>query len=150
MKLAILGGGGFRVPLVYQALSTGRAGSGALIDDLWLYDTDPGRLAVIESVLRQLPGPVAPHVTSSLNEALDGADFVFSAIRVGGLAGRIADERAAIEAGLIGQETTGPGGLAYALYERARRSYGSRRGIRLAARRTQPLAPGPARWVRGP
>jgi len=53
--------------------------------------------------------------TTSLDDALDGADFVFSAIRVGGLAGRIADERAAIEAGLIGQETTGPGGLAYAL-----------------------------------
>ncbi|HET6189473.1 MAG TPA: 6-phospho-beta-glucosidase, partial [Trebonia sp.] len=115
MKLAVLGGGGFRVPLVYQALTTGRAGPGALIDELWLYDTDPGRLAVIENVLRQLPGSIALHATAGLDDALDGADFVFSAIRVGGLAGRVADERAAIEAGLVGQETTGPGGLAYAL-----------------------------------
>ena len=115
MKLAILGGGGFRVPLVYQALTAGQAESGPLIDELWLYDTDPGRLAVIESVLRQLPGPVPLRATTSLDDALQSADFVFSAIRVGGLAGRNADERAAIEAGLIGQETTGPGGLAYAL-----------------------------------
>jgi 6-phospho-beta-glucosidase len=115
MKLAILGGGGFRVPLVYQALATGQAGSGTLIDELWLYDTDPARLVVIENVLRQLPGSITPHATTRLDDALDGADFVFSAIRVGGLAGRIADERAAIEAGLVGQETTGPGGLAYAL-----------------------------------
>jgi 6-phospho-beta-glucosidase len=115
MKLAILGGGGFRVPLVYQALTTGQAGPGELIDELWLYDTDPGRLAVIENVLRQLPGSIALHATTGLDDALDGADFVFSAIRVGGLAGRVADERAAIEAGLVGQETTGPGGLAYAL-----------------------------------
>jgi len=115
MKLAILGGGGFRVPLVYQALTTGQAGPGALIDELWLYDTDPGRLAVIENVLRQMPGSIRLHATARLDDALDGADFVFSAIRVGGLAGRVADERAAIEAGLVGQETTGPGGLAYAL-----------------------------------
>lgn len=117
MKLAILGGGGFRVPLVYQALTTGQDGPGELIDELWLYDTDPGRLAVIENVLRQMPGSgsVTLHATTGLDDALNGADFVFSAIRVGGLAGRVADERAAIEAGLIGQETTGPGGLAYAL-----------------------------------
>ena len=44
-----------------------------------------------------------------------GADFVFSAIRVGGLAGRIADERVALDLGVLGQETTGPGGLAYGL-----------------------------------
>jgi 6-phospho-beta-glucosidase len=115
MKLAILGGGGFRVPLVYQALTTGQAESGKPIDELCLYDTDPGRLVVIENVLRQLPGRITLHATTVLDDALYGADFVFSAIRVGGLAGRVADERAAIEAGLIGQETTGPGGLAYAL-----------------------------------
>ena len=33
MKLAILGGGGFRVPLVYQALTTGQTESGKLIDE---------------------------------------------------------------------------------------------------------------------
>jgi 6-phospho-beta-glucosidase len=111
MKLSIIGGGGFRVPLVYQALVAGDP----LIDQVWLHDTSPDRLAVIESVLSQLPHPIPVHATTVLDQALEGSDFVFSAIRVGGLPGRIADERAAIELGVIGQETTGPGGIAYAL-----------------------------------
>jgi 6-phospho-beta-glucosidase len=114
MKLSIIGGGGFRVPLVYQALVAGEP----LIDQVWLYDTSAERLAVIESVLTQLQSPDHPipvHGTTVLDEALAGSDFVFSAMRVGGLAGRVADERAAIDLGLIGQETTGPGGIAYAL-----------------------------------
>ncbi|MEO6086843.1 MAG: 6-phospho-beta-glucosidase, partial [Umezawaea sp.] len=40
---------------------------------------------------------------------------VFSAIRVGGLAGRAADERVAQQEGVLGQETVGAGGIAYAL-----------------------------------
>jgi 6-phospho-beta-glucosidase len=111
MKLSIIGGGGFRVPLVYQALVAGDP----LIDQVWLHDTSVARLAVIETVLSQLPHPIPVHATTVLDEALEGSDFVFSAMRVGGLPGRIADERAAIELGVIGQETTGPGGIAYAL-----------------------------------
>jgi 6-phospho-beta-glucosidase len=117
MKLSIIGGGGFRVPLVYRALVAGSSVTeqGPLIDQVWLHDTSQSRLAVIESVLSQLPHPVPVHGTTVLDDALEGSDFVFSAMRVGGLPGRIADERAAIELGVIGQETTGPGGIAYAL-----------------------------------
>jgi 6-phospho-beta-glucosidase len=117
MKLSIIGGGGFRVPLVYQALVAGSSVTeqGPLIDQVWLHDTSESRLAVIESVLSQLPHPIPVHGTTVLDDALEGSDFVFSAMRVGGLPGRIADERAAIELGVIGQETTGPGGIAYAL-----------------------------------
>ena len=53
--------------------------------------------------------------TADLDTALRGADFVFSAVRVGGLVGRTRDERVALDLGVLGQETTGPGGLAYAL-----------------------------------
>ena len=41
--------------------------------------------------------------------------MVFAAIRPGGTAGRIADERVAQDLGLLGQETTGAGGISYAL-----------------------------------
>lgn len=114
MKLCLIGGGGFRVPLVYQALISGVP----LIDELWLHDTSAERLAVIESVLSQLlppSSPLAVHATTSLDKAVADSDFVFSAMRVGGLRGRIADERVALDLGVIGQETTGPGGIAYAL-----------------------------------
>jgi 6-phospho-beta-glucosidase len=55
------------------------------------------------------------NVTTDLDEAVTGAGFVFSAIRVGGLAGRAADERIALEEGVLGQETTGAGGISYGL-----------------------------------
>lgn len=117
MKLAILGGGGFRVPLVFGAL----LGDASLhrVDDVVLFDLDLTRLTAIGQVLRQMAQGVdgSPSVaeTTDLDEALRGADFVFSAIRVGGLQGRIVDERVALDLGVLGQETTGPGGLAYAL-----------------------------------
>ena len=127
MKLAILGGGGFRVPLVYGALL--RDLSSRRVDAVSLYDVSPDRLEAIGQVTRQMAQEqpaqgstargqsVAPAVetTTDLDRALDGADFVFSAIRVSGLEGRITDERVALDLGLLGQETTGPGGLAYGM-----------------------------------
>jgi 6-phospho-beta-glucosidase len=118
VKLAILGGGGFRVPLVYGALLDDATPSP--VDEVVLCDPDVARLAAVGHVLRQLAEgrrDDAPSVveTTSLDEALRGADFVFSAIRVGGLQGRTVDERVALDLGVLGQETTGPGGLAYAL-----------------------------------
>jgi 6-phospho-beta-glucosidase len=119
MKLAILGGGGFRVPLIHRALLNDRGEP--RITDVVLYDIDVGRLHAIAAVLAQQASttpsdePWAPRVqiTTSLENALAGADFVFSAIRVGGLAGRSRDEHTALDAGVLGQETTGAGGLAY-------------------------------------
>jgi 6-phospho-beta-glucosidase len=117
MKLTILGGGGFRVPLVYGALLGDT--SEQRIRDVALYDVDPVRLEAISHVLAQMAQghDTAPTVTTStdLDESLRDARFVFSAIRVGGLRARTADERVALELGVLGQETTGPGGIAYGL-----------------------------------
>ncbi|MCX5172558.1 6-phospho-beta-glucosidase [Streptomyces antibioticus] len=117
MKLTILGGGGFRVPLVYGALLTDR-GEGR-VTDVVLHDLDAGRLQAVARVLaKQAAGvPDAPAVTATtdLDDALRGADFVFSAIRVGGLEGRADDERVALAEGVLGQETVGAGGIAYGL-----------------------------------
>ena len=55
------------------------------------------------------------HAGTDLTEALRGADFVFSAMRVGGLEGRVCDERSALAQGVLGQETTGAGGVTYGL-----------------------------------
>ncbi|MGN9839790.1 6-phospho-beta-glucosidase [Nonomuraea sp. H19] len=117
MRLAVLGGGGFRVPLVYGALL--RDKGKPRVEEVVLYDVSAERLEAIGHVLRQLAaGHEAPpevRITTDLDAALRGASFVFSAIRVGGLAGRTADERVALDLGLPGQETTGPGGIAYGL-----------------------------------
>lgn len=117
MDLTILGGGGFRVPLVYGAL-LGDRGEGR-VTRVVLHDIDAGRLSAVTRVLaEQAAGvPDAPEVsaTTDLDEALRGADFVFSAIRVGGLRGRADDERVALARGVLGQETVGAGGIAYGL-----------------------------------
>jgi 6-phospho-beta-glucosidase len=117
MRLTILGGGGFRVPFIHQALM--QQTGGARVDELVLHDTDPDRLTAVSHVLRQLSadGPQGPELrtTTDLDEAVAGTDFVFAAIRVGGLAGRVQDERVAVDLGVLGQETVGPGGISYGL-----------------------------------
>ncbi|MDH6438537.1 6-phospho-beta-glucosidase [Streptomyces sp. SAI-144] len=117
MKLTILGGGGFRVPLVYGALLTDRAEG--RVTEVVLHDLDAGRLSAVGRVLAEqaaaVPGAPAVTTTTDLDEALRGADFIFSAIRVGGLEGRADDERVALAEGVLGQETVGAGGIAYGL-----------------------------------
>lgn len=113
MKLTILGGGGFRTPLVVGAVLDAPQ---QVVTEVMLYDVDAIRLERMLSVLRvQLPDAAAIAGTTDLDAALDGASFVFSAIRVGGLAGRVIDERVALDVGVLGQETTGAGGIAYGL-----------------------------------
>ncbi|HYI58696.1 MAG TPA: 6-phospho-beta-glucosidase [Microlunatus sp.] len=117
MKLCILGGGGFRTPYVYQALL--RDTGSPRVQEVSLYDVDEQRLATMRLILTQLAEPFAdpPIVKSStdLAEAVTGSDFVFAALRVGGLEGRRCDEHVALDLSVLGQETTGPGGLAYAI-----------------------------------
>jgi 6-phospho-beta-glucosidase len=116
VKLTILGGGGVRMPGFVRAVVSTRLGS---FDQICLLEPDQlrretiGRLAVeLASALGQ-PGVVG--VTPDPAEALTGADYVFSAIRVGGDQGRVIDEQVALRRGLVGQETVGPGGFAMAL-----------------------------------
>jgi 6-phospho-beta-glucosidase len=116
VRVTILGGGGFRVPLIVRQV----AASALPVSQVVLYDTDPGRLAVIAGVLAGDPviaaGPGTLPVTTStsLDEAVRGADVIFAALRPGGLDGRVGDERAALALGVLGQETVGAGGLASA------------------------------------
>ncbi|ONK14446.1 6-phospho-beta-glucosidase [Streptomyces sp. MP131-18] len=120
MRLTIIGGGGFRVPLVYRALLSDAArDSPDRCTRVTLHDTDQDRVRVIASVLAGLaagvPGAPEVRVAGSLDEAVRGADFVFCAVRVGGTAGRVRDERVPLGHGVLGQETTGAGGVLYGL-----------------------------------
>jgi len=124
VRLAILGGGGFRVPLVHRALLADAGRGDAVVSEVVLFDTDEQRLGGIGAVLeRQRDAHRAAHgeppltvrAKDTLAAALDGADMVFSAIRVGAMPGRVTDERVALAAGVIGQETVGAGGISYGL-----------------------------------
>src|SRR5262249_56519814 len=72
-----------------------------------------GRLAVGLAGAVGRAGTV--RLAAGAEEAFASADFVFSASRVGGDAARVIDEEVALRRGLVGQETTGPGGCAMAL-----------------------------------
>ena len=117
MKLALLGGGGFRVPLVYRTLLADD--SPERVTELRLYDGDAERMTTMAKILEAMSAEAewAPRVVvcEDLADAVRGVDFVFSAIRVGGTRGRAMDERIAHRLGILGQETTGFGGISYAL-----------------------------------
>ena len=116
-KIAVIGGGGVRTPLLIYGLA--QAQPKLDISELVLFDVDPERTGIISrlgsEVLRKFWSPFPITVASSLESAVDGADFVVNSVRVGGMSGRSRDERIAIQHGLAGQETTGPGGAAMAL-----------------------------------
>jgi alpha-galactosidase/6-phospho-beta-glucosidase family protein len=116
MKLAILGGGGVRMPAFVRAVLASRAGE---FDQICLFEPDSlrrdttCRLAAGLAAVLGHPGVV--QVTPDAGEAFTGADYVFAAIRVGGDRGRVIDEEVALRRGIVGQETTGAGGCAMAL-----------------------------------
>ena len=117
MKIALLGGGGFRVPMVYEALLARARDLG--LEEVTLYDVSEERLAKIGLVLEGLAQESGERLlfrpTTVIADALEGADFVFCAIRPGQLEGRVVDERVPLDVGVVGQETTGPGGICLAL-----------------------------------
>src|ERR1700750_1957874 len=84
-----------------------------------LYDPDPARLRIMvdlgRAVVRRFGGNLRLRGATSLEDTIEGADFVLNSVRIGGSAGRSADERASIDLGYPGQETTGPAGVAMAL-----------------------------------
>jgi 6-phospho-beta-glucosidase len=116
-KVACIGGGGVRTPLVVFGINESARHLG--IDEVVLYDPDFERARVMASlgraVVEREAGSLRVRETAKLDEAIEGADFVLSSIRVGGIAARTSDERIAIRHGYPGQETTGPAGMAMAL-----------------------------------
>ncbi|GLQ56368.1 glycosyl hydrolase [Devosia nitrariae] len=117
MKLALIGGGGIRAPLFVQSALRRAAHIG--LDEICLMDVDARQLELFGALSRELGGRegagVAITTTTQAAVALTGADFVITTIRPGGIDGRIADERIALDIGVLGQETTGAGGFAMAL-----------------------------------
>lgn len=117
MKLCVIGGGGVRAPLLVAA-TLRRAGDIGL-REICLMDVDSTKLHVIGTLARGVARRMGSRVHISSTDdpviALTDAQFVVTTIRVGGDEGRVLDERIALQHGVLGQETTGPGGFAMAL-----------------------------------
>jgi 6-phospho-beta-glucosidase len=116
-KVALIGGGGVRTPLVIFGINEIARQVG--IGEFVLYDPDAARLAIMarlgRAIVAREKGDLVIRETQVIEEAIEGSSFVMNSIRVGGIAGRASDELAAIKHGYPGQETTGPAGAAMAL-----------------------------------
>lgn len=117
MTLTVIGGGGMRTPLLIGGLVERHPR--LPVERVVLHDVDPEALEVVAEVsgamLSRAGHPFEVRTTTSLEEALEAPSWVITSIRVGGLAGRVVDEQVPLAWGVVGQETTGPGGWAMAL-----------------------------------
>jgi maltose-6'-phosphate glucosidase len=87
--------------------------------ELKLYDNDGDRQGILGGALEILLKEQAPDLkfsyTTDPEEAFTDVDFVMAHIRVGKYEMREQDEKIPLKYGVVGQETCGPGGIAYGM-----------------------------------
>lgn len=117
MKIVTIGGGSTYTPELLQGLLVRHERLN--LKEWWLMDIDRERLNIVsgfvQRVLHEAGAPFQIKPTTNREQALDGADFVTTQIRVGQMQARKQDELLGRRWNLVGQETTGIGGMAKAL-----------------------------------
>ncbi|WP_025852069.1 6-phospho-beta-glucosidase [Paenibacillus ehimensis] len=119
LKVVVIGGGSSYTPELIEGFIVHH--DRFPVTDLWLVDIPEGehKLRIVGQLAQHMVEksklPIAVRLTTNRREALAGADFVTTQLRVGLLEARIRDETIPLRYGMIGQETTGPGGMMKAL-----------------------------------
>jgi 6-phospho-beta-glucosidase len=117
VKLTIIGGGSTYTPELVEGII--RNYPDFPITELCLMDINEKRLEILGGLSQRMLDHQGLDIKVTLeterHRALEGASFVNCLIRVGGMDARIQDERIPLSFGLVGQETTGPGGMMKAL-----------------------------------
>lgn len=113
LKLTIVGAGSSYTPELIEELAKEK--DTLSVKEIILYDIDEKRLNIMAGFCRRYAAKLGLTVsitaTMELDRALYGTDFVDTQIRVGGNKQRILDEKIPLKYGLVGQETTGAGGM---------------------------------------
>nr|WP_297863883.1 glycoside hydrolase [uncultured Acetatifactor sp.] len=116
MKIAVIGGAGVRTVIFINGLL--KRCHKLHIDEVALYDINREKLQIIEKlcthVVRRGESDLKVYAAEDAKEAVMGADYVVTTLRVGGDHSRTVDEEIALRCGVIGQETTGVGGFSMA------------------------------------
>src|SRR5512138_1005627 len=117
MKITVIGGGSTYTPeLVNGFLATAAS---LPLKELWLMDIDEQRLEIVggfaQRMVKAKGEPFEVVLSHDQREAIRGASYVITQLRVGQMPARRGDEYLGLRHGLIGQETTGVGGMAKAL-----------------------------------
>lgn len=118
LAVAVIGAGGSYTPELVSGVLAHRPEE-LPIGELRLCDINAERLDVMAGLTRRMISAsgreIRVRTAAELHTAVDGVDFVVTQIRVGGMPARHLDESIPLRYGIIGQETTGPGGMAKAL-----------------------------------
>lgn len=113
LKLTIIGAGSSYTPELIEELANEK--DNLPVEEIILYDIDEKRLDIMTGFCKRYAKNLglSTLITSTLDldRALYGTDFVDTQIRVGGNNQRILDEKIPLKYGLVGQETTGAGGM---------------------------------------
>jgi len=117
MKITVIGGGSTYTPELVNGFLERR--ESLPLKELWLMDIDRERLEVVggfaQRMVQAKGGPFKVILCSNQREAIAGSSYVVTQLRVGQMPARRGDEYLGLRHGLIGQETTGVGGMAKAL-----------------------------------
>jgi len=117
LKVAVIGGGSSYTPEIINGfldkIET------FPVKELWLMDISRERLDIVgkfaQRMVKEKGSPFKVHLSSDRRKAIEDAQYIITQLRVGGMAARREDEYLGRRHGLIGQETTGIGGMAKAL-----------------------------------
>lgn len=119
LKVAVIGGGSSYTPELIEGFI--QRYHELPVKEIALVDIEAGRekLEIVGALAKRMVEkagvPIQIHWTLDRREAIRGADFVTTQMRIGLLEARARDERIPLRHGCIGQETTGAGGFAKAL-----------------------------------
>ncbi|MEE0799223.1 MAG: 6-phospho-alpha-glucosidase [Collinsella sp.] len=117
LNIVIVGGGSTWCPGILKALT--KHMDILPLNRVMLYDIDAERQRPIGEFGKILFAEEEPGVefgyTTDKDEAYTDVDFVLCQIRTGGYEMRSKDEKIPLHMGIIGQETVGPGGMAYGM-----------------------------------
>jgi len=116
-KIAIAGGGSTYTPGIAKALMLKK--EDFPVSEIYLYDINEERqqkvAMITQKVVAEFDSSVTVVPTINPKTAFEGADFIFAQLRVGGNTMREKDEKIPFSHGIVGQETCGPGGMAYGM-----------------------------------
>jgi len=117
MKLTVIGGGGVRS--MFLAKSIAQKAKALGITQLVFMDNSETKLRIYGGMAKHIANTLCAELDFSLTadpvEAVKGADYVITTIRVGEDMMRVRDERIALDLGILGQETTGAAGFSFAM-----------------------------------
>ena len=117
MKIAVIGGAGVRTVIFINGLL--KRYKKLHIDEVVLYDIQEEKQRIIEKLCKHVVErnheELKVWAVSDPVEAITGADYIVTTLRVGGDHSRVVDETIALDLGVIGQETTGVGGFSMAV-----------------------------------